>query len=125
MLWMLGASFQVHVTESFTCTTTVAGTKRKPVKLTAADVGGAPAVAVKVRVGKLESAGVAVTVCGLDDPRLSVVLTTPLAPVVLCAALTAPPPAVTSQLTTTPGTGRLLASSALTLSGAGSGLLKY
>src|SRR5439155_13285459 len=76
-------------------------------------------------VGKLESAGVTVTVCGLDDPRLSVVLPTPLAPVVLCAALTPPPPAVTSQLTTTPGTGRLLASSALTLSGAGSGLSKY
>src|SRR2546430_252926 len=47
MLWMLGASFQVHVTESFTCTTTVAGTKRNPVRLTAADVGGAPAVALK------------------------------------------------------------------------------
>src|SRR6266496_5844895 len=122
---MLGESFHVHVTESFTCTTALAGTKRRPAKLTAAEVGGAPAVAVKVRVGSEAISGVAVMVCGLVDPMLSVVPATPLPSVVLCRELTAPPPAVTAQVTATPGTARSFASSALTLSRTGSGLLKY
>src|SRR5438552_11340793 len=122
---MLGESFHVHVTESFTCTTALAGTKRRPVKLTAADVGGAAAVAVKVRAGSEAISGVAVMVWGLVDPMLSVVPATPLPSVVLCRGLTAPPPAVTAQVTTTPGTARLFASSALTRSSTGSGLLKY
>ena len=74
---MLGESFHVHVTESFTCTTALAGTKRRPVKLTAADVGGAAAVAVKVRVGSEAISGVAVMVCGLVELTLSVVPATP------------------------------------------------
>src|SRR5437870_11918997 len=70
-------------------------------------------------------AGVACTDCGVDDPMLSAALATPEALVVLCAGLTPPPPDATVQLTTTPGTTQLFASSALTLSAAGSGLLKY
>src|SRR6266566_4054348 len=55
----------------------------------------------------------------------SVVAATPLAFVVLCAGFTPPLPDVTVHVTTTPGTARPLASCAVTLRGAGSGLLKY
>ncbi len=50
---------------------------------------------------------------------------TPLALVVLWAGETAPSPDATAQLTATPGTGQPLASRAVTLRAAGSGLLKY
>jgi hypothetical protein len=92
--------------------------------LTAPEVAGVEAVAENVSVGRLVMAGVAVTDCGVDPPILSVALATPFAPVVLCAGLTPPPPDATAQLTTTPGTAQLFASSALTLNAVGSGLSK-
>src|SRR5205814_4806783 len=94
-------------------------------RVTAPEVGGAAAVAENVSVGSVVIAGVAVTDCGVDDPMLSVALATPFVPVVLCAGVTLPPPDATTQLMTTPGTAQLFASSALTLSAAGSRLLKY
>src|SRR5439155_26999879 len=50
---------------------------------------------------------------------------TPVTLVVLWAGLTPPPPEPTAQFTTTPGTGQLLASRAVTLKGVGSGLSRY
>src|SRR5207253_7760947 len=117
--------FQVQVTVPPTCTTLLAGLKELLTTLTAPEVAGADAVAEKVSVGRLVRAGVALTDCGVDDPMLSVALATPFVPVVLCAGLTPPPPDATAQLMTTPGTAQLFASNALTLSPAGSGLLKY
>jgi len=91
---------------------------------TAADVGGADAVAVNV-TGAARPVNVAVTVCGLVAPTLSAVVATPAALVVLWAGLTPPPPEPTAQFTTMPGTGQLLASRTITLRGVGSGLLTY
>src|SRR5438034_3616422 len=90
-------------------------------RLTAAVVGGTPAVVVKSCVGK--PAAVALTTCGEAAPMLSTVLAIPLAFVVLCATLSPPPPVWMVQFTTTPGTGHAFASRAVTLSGTGSGLL--
>src|SRR5437016_12717974 len=73
---------------------------------TAADVGGADAVAVNV-TGAARPVNVAVTVCGLVEPMLSAVAATPVVPVVLWVGLTAPPPDATAQFTTTPGTAQL------------------
>src|SRR5207244_525336 len=53
----------------------------------------------------------------------SIVVATPFVLVVLCAGFT--PPDVTAHVTTTPGTGWPLTSTAVTLNGVGSGLLKY
>jgi hypothetical protein len=92
--------------------------------LTSADVGGADALAVNV-TGVARPANVAVTVCGLLDPMLSVVVATPVAPVVVWTGLTAPPPDATAQFTTTPGTAQVFASRAVTLKGPGSGLFRY
>jgi len=103
--------------------TMLAGLKAVFFRLTAPVVGGALAVAVNVTEVD-RPVNVAVTVCGLLDPTLSVVLAIPDALVVLCAALTPPPPDAGAQLMTTPGTAQLFASRALTLSPAGSGLLK-
>src|SRR5205823_6133160 len=105
-------------------TTTFAGLNAMFFRLTALEVGGAAAVAVKV-TGLLSPVKVAVTDCGVDPPTLSFVLATPDALVVLCVGLTPPPPDATAQLMTTPGTAQLFASSALTLNSVGSGLLKY
>jgi len=116
--------FHVHVTVPPTFTTAVAGPKELFSTLTPKDVGGADAVAVNV-TGVDRPVKVAVTVCGLVDPMLSVVVATPEAPVVLWAGVTPPPPDATAQLTTTPGTAQLFASRAVTLRGAGSGLLTY
>src|SRR6266702_3122354 len=91
---------------------------------TAADVGGADAVAVNV-TGAARPLNVAVTVCGLVEPMLSAVAATPVVPVVLWVGLTAPPPDATAQFTTTPGTAQLFASRAVTFKAEGSGLLKY
>src|SRR2546430_17599680 len=88
---------------------------------TAAKVGGAVAVAVKSCAGK--PAAVARTTCGEAAPTLSTVLATPLEFVVLCAALTPPPPVWIVQSTTTPGTGQAFASRAVTLRGAGGGVV--
>src|SRR5438552_4634410 len=104
--------------------TMLAGLKAMFFRLTAPVVGGAVAVAVKV-TGLLSPVKVAVTDCVVDPPMLSFALATPFVPVVPCAGVTPPPPDATAQLTTTPGTAQLLASSALTLNAAGSGLLKY
>src|SRR6266567_8210166 len=91
---------------------------------TAADVGGADAVAVNV-TGAARPLNVAVTVCGLVEPMLSAVAATPVVPVVLWVGLTAPPPDATAQFTTTPGTAQLFASRAVTFKAEGSGLSKY
>src|SRR5437764_286696 len=119
----VGSSFQVQVTMLPVLTTTFAGLNAMFFRLTAPEVGGAAAVAVKV-TGLLSPVKVAVTDCGVDPPTLSFVLATPDAVVVLCVGLTTPPPDATAQLTTTPGTAQLFASSALTLNAAGSGLSK-
>src|SRR2546430_7889153 len=58
-------------------------------------------------------------------PIESIVLATPFALVVLCPGLTAPSPCATLQVTTTPATGSPPGSTAITLSGTGSGLSKY
>jgi len=106
------------------CMTLLSGLKLLLLTVTAADAGGVVALAVNVTaVGR--PVNVAVTVCGEVDPRLSVVVATPLALVVLWAGETAPSPDATAQLTTTPGTGQPLASRAVTLKAVGSGLLKY
>src|SRR5256885_16666457 len=86
---MLDESFHCHVTESFTCTTALAGTKRRPVKLTAAEAGGAPAAAVKVRVGSEVISGVAVRVCRPPQPKLAGGAATPFPP---RGAFSRPPP---------------------------------
>src|SRR5439155_20031846 len=70
-------------------------------------------------------AAVARTTCGEVAPTLSTVLATPLELVVLCAVLSPPPPVWIVQSTRTPGTGQAFASRAVTLRGAGSGLLTY
>jgi hypothetical protein len=113
------------VTVPLTCTTVSRGLKKSSPTVAPTAACGVEAVAEKVSVGRVVSAGVAVTDCGVDDPILSVALATPDALVVLCAGLTPPPPDATAQFTTTPGTGQLLASRAVTLNGDGSGLLKY
>src|SRR2546430_4819105 len=69
-------------------------------------------------------ANVAVTICGLLDPMLSVAVATPDALVVL-GEVTPPPPDPGAHVTATPGTGQLFASLAVTLKAAGRGLLKY
>src|SRR5437773_5467431 len=61
----------------------------------------------------------------VEEPTESVVVTTPLASVVLCTGFTPPLPDVTAHVITTPGTARPLTSCAVTLRGVGSGLLKY
>src|SRR5713226_1994360 len=95
------------------------------IRSTAAEVGGAVALALNVTVWRVMMLGVAVMLCRLWDPTLSDALATPVASVVLWAGPTPPPPDATLQFTTTPGTPRLVASSAVTLSSVGSGLLKY
>src|SRR5882762_7074289 len=104
--------------------TTASGLNELLFTVTAAVAGGAEALAVNV-TGVGRPVNVAVTVCGLVDPMLSVVVATPDALVVLWAGLIAPPPDATAQLTTTPGTAQLLASRAVTLKGPGSGLFRY
>jgi len=116
--------FHVHVTAPPIRTTVSLGLKKLLFTVAPTEVGDADAVAVNV-TGAANPANVAVTVCGLVDPMLSVVVAAPAALVVLWAGLTPPPPEPTAQFTTTPGTGQLLASRAVTLSGAGSGLLTY
>jgi hypothetical protein len=116
--------FHVHVTVLPVCITTALGLKKLLFTVTAAEVGGAEALAVNV-TGAARPVNVAVTVCEDVEPRLSAVLATPLAPLVLWAGEIPPPPDATAQFTTTPGTGQLLASRAVTLNGDGSGLLKY
>src|SRR6266478_4535796 len=95
--------------------TALSGLKLLLLTVTPAVAGGVPALAVNV----------AVTVCCGAEPRLSAVVATPLALVVLWAGETAPSPDATAQLTAMPGTGQPLASRAVTLRAAGSGLLKY
>jgi len=60
---------------------TALGLKELLLTVTAADVGGAPAVAVNSCVGK--PAAVALTICDEAEPTLSTVLATPLEFVVL------------------------------------------
>src|SRR6266487_4819843 len=115
---------QVQVTAPPVCTTTLCGLKLLSRTSTAPEVGGADAVAVNV-TGAGRPVKVAVTVWGLVAPTLSVVVATPAALVVLWAGLTPPPAEPTAQVTTTPGTGQLLASRAVTLKGVGSGLSRY
>src|SRR5882724_8803572 len=104
--------------------TLLSGLKLLLLTVTAADAGGVVALAVNVTaVGR--PVNVAVTVCEDVEPRLSAVVATPLALVVLWAGEMAPSPDATAQFTTTPGTGQPLASRAVTLKAAGSGLLKY
>src|SRR6266850_1225267 len=84
------------------CMTPLSGLKLLLLTVTAADAGGVVALAVNVTaVGR--PVNVAVTVCGEVDPRLSVVVATPLALVVLWAGETAPSPDATAQLTAAPG----------------------
>jgi hypothetical protein len=104
--------------------TAAAGLNELLFTVTAAVVGGAEALAANV-TGVGSPLNVAVMVCADVEPRLSVVIATPLALVVLWAGEIAPSPDATAQFTTTPGTGQLLASRAVTLNGDGSGLLKY
>src|SRR5207249_8112442 len=115
---------QVHVTVPPLWITALPGLNTLSLTGPAADVGGADAVAVTV-TGAARPVNVAVTVCGLVEPMLSAVAATPVVPVALWVGLTAPPPDATAQFTTTPGTGQPLASRAVTLKAAGSGLLKY
>src|SRR3989442_889807 len=61
----------------------------------------------------------------VEEPTESDVVANPLALVVLVVGLTAPAPELTAHVTTTFGTACPAASSAVTLSGVGSGLLKY
>jgi len=63
------------------CISTALGLKELLLTVTAADVGGAPAVAVKSCTGR--PAAVALTVCDGAEPTLSTVLATPLEFVVL------------------------------------------
>jgi len=104
--------------------TALSGLKLLLLTVTPAVAGGVPALAVNV-TGVGRPVSVAVTVCCGDEPRLSAVVATPLALVVLWAGETAPSPDATAQLTATPGTGHPLASRAVTLRAVGSGLLKY
>jgi len=104
--------------------TTALGLKELFCTVTAAVVGGAEALALNV-TGVGRPVNVAVMVWADVEPRLSAVVATPLALVVLWAGEIAPSPDATAQFTTTPGTGQLLASRAVTLNGDGSGLLKY
>src|SRR5882762_409693 len=104
--------------------TELSGLKLLLLTVTPAVVGGVVALAVNV-TGVGRPVNVAETVWEDDDPRLSLVVATPLALVVLWAGETAPSPDATAQLTVTPGTGQPLASRAVTLRTAGSGLLKY
>jgi hypothetical protein len=104
--------------------TALSGLKLLLLTVTPAVAGGVPALAVNV-TGVGRPVNVAVTVCCGAEPRLSAVVATPLALVVLWAGETAPSPDATAQLTATPGTGQPLASRAVTLRAAGSGLLKY
>jgi hypothetical protein len=104
--------------------TTALGLKELFCTVTAAEVGGAEALAVNV-TGVARPVNVAVTVCEDVEPRLSAVVATPLVLVVVWAGEIAPPPDATAQFTTTPGTAQLFASRAVTLNGDGSGLLKY
>jgi len=59
-----------------------AGLKKLLFTVTSADVGGAEALAVNV-TGVGRPVNVALTVCGLVDPMLSVVVAAPAGPVVL------------------------------------------
>src|SRR5690348_4845157 len=87
-------------------------------------VGGVVAASLNVTVlGK--PVNVAVTVCRVEDPIESTVVATPFALLVLWVGLTAPPPEATFQVTTMFGTGFPSASSTVTDSIAGRGLLKY
>ena len=91
---------------------------------TAADAGGVVACAVKL-TGPASLVNVALTVWRVEPPIESFVVATPLALVVLCVGLTAPPPEATVHVMTTPGTARPSMSTAVTLKAVGSGLLTY
>jgi len=114
--------FHVHVTVPPVCTAVSRGAKRLLLTLTPTAVDGADPISVKVAAFD-RPAKLAATLWNVEDPRESIVVATPFALVVLCAGLT--PPDVAAHVTITPGTGRPLGSSAITLSETGSGLLKY
>src|SRR5437870_4147642 len=115
---------QVQVTVPPLWITALPGLNTLSLTDTAADVGGVDALTVNVS-GVCRPVKLAETFCGLVEPMLSVVVATPAVPVVLWLGLTPPPPDATAQFTTTPGTGQLFASLAVTLKGVGSGLSRY
>jgi hypothetical protein len=115
--------FHVHVTIPPARTIVSRGVKAKLVTLTPTAVGGADPTSVNV-AALANPVKLAATLWSVEDPRESIVVATPFALVVLCAGLTPPSP-VTAHVTTTPGTGWPLTSTAVTLNGVGSGLLKY
>jgi hypothetical protein len=102
----------------------LAGLNAKFCSVTAADVGGEVANSLKL-TGLGSPLTAALTRWVVLEPTESLVLVIPFASVVLCTGFTAPEPAVdvTVHITTTPGTGRPLASTTVTLKGVGSGLL--
>jgi len=114
--------FHVHVTVPPVCTAVSRGANRLLLTLTPTAVDGADPISVNVAAFD-RPVKLALTVWSVEEPRESIVLATPFALVVLCAGLT--PPDVAAHVTITPGTGRPLGSSAITLSETGSGLLKY
>jgi len=79
---MTPPEFQVQVTVPPVFMTTASGLNELLFTVTAAVVGGAEALAVNV-TGVGSPVNVAVTVCGDVTPRLSAVIATPLALVVL------------------------------------------
>src|SRR5439155_26675831 len=85
-------------------------------------VGGANPISMNVTADWMPEK-LALTVWIVEEIE-SIVLATPLALVMLCAGLTPPSP-VTAHVTTTPGTGWPLTSTAVTVNGVGRGLLKY
>src|ERR1051325_7814467 len=122
----IAPSFQVQVTVPPDCTRTLSEWNARFCRLTAADVGGVVATSVK-SAEPATPLTVALTRCVVAEPTESLVLATPFVPVVLWSGFTAPEPLldVTVHVTTTPGTGRPLRSTTVTLNGTGSGLLKY
>src|SRR5438093_492637 len=114
--------FHVHGPVPPLCTAVSRGAKRLLLTLTPTAGDGADPISVNVAAFD-RPVKLALTVWSVEEPRESIVLATPFALVVLCAGRT--PPDVAAHVTTTPGTGRPLGSSAITLSETGSGLLKY
>src|SRR5437879_13819676 len=107
------------------CTIVCRGVNAKLVTLTSTFVGRDEANSVKL-AGLSRPVNVVLIVWRVvEEPTESVVVATPLALVVLWRGLTAPKPDVRDHVTTTPGTARPLTSTAVTLNGVGSGLLKY